>query len=303
MKFAPIVLFVYNRPEHTRIALQSLSECQYADQSALYIFADQAKNEKAKEKVEQVRRIIKEDIWKRKFAEVNITEASQNKGLANSVISGVTQVINKYGQVIVVEDDNRVAPDFLDYMNRGLEYYEHNDRIGEIGGYCAPIRIPDDYPYDVFAMGRGSSYAWASWKDRWNQIDWEVTDYKQFKNNPKKRRAFNEYGEDLFQMLEGQMEGNIDSWAIRSAYSKFKNGLLCIMPVKTRVENQGFDGTGVHNVAADTRFVVKIEQNLKPVTFANVEVDSRIKKAFVAQFKIPISIKIKRKVKKLLRIR
>ncbi len=303
MKFAPIVLFVYNRPEHTRIALQSLSECQYADQSALYIFADQAKNEKAKEKVEQVRRIIKEDIWKRKFAEVNITEASQNKGLANSVISGVTQVINKYGQVIVVEDDNRVAPDFLDYMNRGLEYYEHNDRIGEIGGYCAPIRIPDDYPYDVFAMGRGSSYAWASWKDRWDQIDWEVTDYKQFKNNPKKRRAFNEYGEDLFQMLEGQMEGNIDSWAIRSAYSKFKNGLLCIMPVKTRVENQGFDGTGVHNVAADTRFVVKIEQNLKPVTFANVEVDSRIKKAFVAQFKIPISIKIKRKVKKLLRIR
>lgn len=303
MKFAPIVLFVYNRPEHTRIALQSLSECQYADQSDLYIFADQAKNEKAKEKVEQVRRIIKEDIWKRKFAEVNITEASQNKGLANSVISGVTQVINKYGQVIVVEDDNRVAPDFLDYMNRGLEYYEHNDRIGEIGGYCAPIRIPDDYPYDVFAMGRGSSYAWASWKDRWDQIDWEVTDYKQFKNNPKKRRAFNEYGEDLFQMLEGQMEGNIDSWAIRSAYSKFKNGLLCIMPVKTRVENQGFDGTGVHNVAADTRFVVKIEQNLKPVTFANVEVDSRIKKAFVAQFKIPISIKIKRKVKKLLRIR
>lgn len=303
MKLAPIVLFVYNRPEHTRIALQSLSECQYADQSDLYIFADQAKNEKAKEKVEQVRRIIKEDIWKRKFAEVNITEASQNKGLANSVISGVTQVINKYGRVIVVEDDNRVALDFLDYMNRGLEYYEHNDRIGEIGGYCAPIRIPDDYPYDVFAMGRGSSYAWASWKDRWDQIDWEVKDYQQFKNNPKNRRDFNEYGEDLFQMLEGQMEGNIDSWAIRSAYSKFKNGLLCIMPVKTRVENQGFDGTGVHNVAADTRFVVKIEQNLKPVTFANVEVDSRIKKAFVGQFKIPISIKIKRKVKKLLRIK
>ena len=303
MKLSPIVLFVYNRPEHTRIVLQSLADCQYADLSILYIFADQAKNESAKEKVEQVRSIIRENIWREKFREVNIIEATENKGLANSVISGVTQVINKYGRVIVVEDDNRVAPDFLDYMNRGLEYYEHNDRIGEIGGYCAPIRIPDDYPYDVFAMGRGSSYAWASWKDRWDQIDWKVKDYKQFKNNPKNRRAFNEYGEDLFQMLEGQMEGNIDSWAIRSAYSKFKNGLLCIMPVKTRVENQGFDGTGVHNVAADTRFVVKIEQNLKPVTFANVEVDSRIKKAFVAQFKIPISIKIKRKIKKLLRIR
>lgn len=303
MKLAPIVLFVYNRPEHTRIVLQSLSECQYADQSVLYIFADQAKNEKAKEKVDRVRCIIRENIWTEKFKEVNIFEATKNKGLANSVISGVTQVINKHGSVIVVEDDNRVAPDFLDYMNRGLEFYEHDDRIGEIGGYCAPIKIPDDYPYDVFAMGRGSSYAWASWKDRWNQIDWAAKDYKQFKKDPKSRKAFNEYGEDLFQMLEGQMEGNIDSWAIRSAYSKFKNGLLCIMPVKTRVENQGFDGTGVHNIAADTRFVVKIEPNLKPVTFSNVEVDPRIKKAFVAQFKIPLSIKIKRKVKKLLRIR
>lgn len=300
MKLAPIVLFVYNRPEHTRIVLQSLSVCQYADQSDLYIFADQAKTEMAKEKVEQVRRIIKEDIWKRKFAGVNITEASQNKGLANSVISGVTQVINKYGRVIVVEDDNRVAPDFLDYMNRGLEFYENNLKIGHIGGYKSPIKIPEDYKKDVFLMGRGSSYAWATWKDRWDLVDWEVRDYKKLAKDKKAIVSFNEYGEDRFEMLKKQVEGNMNSWAIRFAYAMWKNKMFAVLPCKTRVENIGFDGSGVHNVAKDTRFVVSIEDGLSPVKFENLSEDVRIKKEVQKIFKVPFSLKVKRKIKHLL---
>ena len=303
MKLAPIVLFVYNRPEHTRIALQSLSECQYADQSDLYIFADQAKNEKAKEQVEQVRCIIKEDIWKRKFAEVNITEAAQNKGLANSVISGVTQVINKYGRVIVVEDDNRVAPDFLDYMNRGLEYYENNHRIGYIGGYKSPIKIPEDYKKDVFLMGRGSSYAWGTWKDRGDLVDWDVKDFKEFEKDKKAIASFNEYGEDRFEMLKNQVEGNMNSWAIRFSYAMWKHNMFAVLPCKTRVENIGFDGSGVHNVAQDTRFTVSIESDLSPVKFEDLSVDERIKREIQKMFKIPLTLRIKRKIKHLLRER
>ena len=303
MKFAPIVLFVYNRPEHTRIALQSLSECQYADQSDLYIFADQAKTEKAKEKVEQVRHIIHEEIWKKKFLEVNIIESNENKGLANSVISGVTQVIHKFGKVIVVEDDNRVAPDFLDYMNRGLEFYENKPRIGHIGGYKSPIKIPEDYTKDVFLTGRGSSYAWATWKDRWDLVDWDVKDFKEFKKNKKAIASFNEYGEDRFEMLKNQVEGNMNSWAIRFAYTVWKHSMFAVLPCKTRVENIGFDGSGVHNVAQDTRFTVSIENNLLSVKFEDLSEDVRIKKEVQKMFKIPFDLKVKRKIKHLLRER
>lgn len=303
MKLAPIVLFVYNRPEHTRIALQSLSECQYADQSALYIFADQAKNEKAKEKVEQVRSIVRENTWKEKFQEVHIIEALQNKGLADSVISGVTQVINQYGRVIVVEDDNRLAPDFLDYMNRGLEYYENNHRIGHIGGYKSPIKIPEDYKKDVFLMGRGSSYAWATWKDRWDLVDWDVKDFKEFKKDKKAIASFNEYGKDRFEMLKNQVEGNMNSWAIRFSYAMWKHGMFAVLPCKTRVENIGLDGSGVHNVAQDTRFAVSIDGVLSPVRFEDLSIDARIKREIQKMFKIPLKLRIKRKIKYLLQER
>ena len=301
MQLSPITLFVYNRPEHTRIVLQSLADCQYADQSVLYIFADQAKNENAKEKVEQVRRIILEDIWKQKFLQVNVIEAAVNKGLANSVISGVTQVINKHGRIIVVEDDNRVAPDFLDYMNRGLDFYCESRKIGYIGGYTVPIKIPQDYKKDVFLTGRGSSYAWATWKDSWALVDWEGKDFEQFRKDKRAIASFNEYGEDRFEMLRHQVEGNMNSWAIRFSYALWKNGKYAVLPCKTRVENIGFDGSGVHNVAEDKRFVNSIEKNLPKAQFEDLSEDIRIKKEFQRIFKVPFGIKLKRKIKHLLR--
>ena len=299
MNFSPVVLFVYNRPYQTTKVLESLSDCKYAEDTILYIFSDAAKNSSDKEKVSEVRQIIKKSEWKKRFKRVSIIEAEKNKGLANSIISGVDKVINKYGCAIIVEDDNNVAYDFLDYMNRGLDFYKDNKKIGFILAYTAPIKFPNDYKKDVFAMGRGSSYAWATWADRWNLVDWDVKDYEIFKNDRKKRKLFDVYGKDRSYMLDNQMNGTIDSWAIRFGYSMFKNQMLAILPVKTRVENIGFDGSGIHNKANDTRFLVHIDKNLKPVEFQNVEVDPRIRKEFVKLFNTPLKIKIKRFIKKI----
>ena len=297
----PIVLFVYNRPFQTNEVLQSLARCTHAKEVSLYIFSDAAKKPSAQQQVEQVRAIIEQECWKEAFYHVTIIKAEKNKGLAKSVISGVTQVINEYGRVIVVEDDNRVAVDFIDYMARALEFYESNVKIGFVGAYKAPIQLPSDYKHDVFLMGRGSSYSWATWKDRWDLVDWEVSDYPAFRKDKTLRKRFDEYGEDRSAMLDSQMAGKIDSWAIRFSYAMFKNDRYAILPAKTRVENIGFDGSGVHNVAADQRFVVRIEENLKPVVFENVSVDDRIKKQFVRLFKVPFKLKMKRFLKRIWR--
>lgn len=297
----PVVLFVYSRPFHTEEVLKSLAACTYANETPLYIYSDAPKKESAAEAVAQVRAIISDEKWKAAFASVTIVAAEKNKGLAKSVISGVTQVINEYGRVIVVEDDNRVSQDFIDYMRRALSFYEDNPKIGFVGAYKAPIQIPEDYHHDVFLMGRGSSYSWATWKNRWELVDWNVSDYESFKTDMAARKRFNEYGEDRSAMLDNQMAGAIDSWAIRFSYAMFKNRLFAILPVKTRVENIGFDGSGVHNVAADQRFLVQIEENIQPATFEDVEIDQRIKKQFVALFKAPLKLKVKRALKKLFR--
>ncbi|MBQ3556198.1 MAG: glycosyltransferase [Oscillospiraceae bacterium] len=298
MNIAPIVLFVYNRPKHTEEVLRSLAACTYAKEASLYIFSDAAKRPAAAEAVEQVRDIIQHEKWTTCFKQVTIVKAAQNKGLAKSVISGVTQVINEHGHVIVVEDDNRVSEDFIDYMSRALEFYQNNPKVGFIGAYKVPIPIPKDYRHDVFLMGRGSSYSWATWKDRWDLVDWDVSDYETFRKDKAARVHFNEYGEDRAAMLDAQMAGSIDSWAIRFGYAMFKNNRYAILPVKTRVENIGFDGSGVHNVATDTRFLVKIDSDLQPAVFEDVNVDPRIKKSFVQLFRVPLKLKIKRMLKK-----
>ena len=297
----PIVLFVYNRPYQTREVLRSLSACTDAEEALLYIFSDAPKNERAVEAVQQVREIIADPQWKACFRDVIITEAETNKGLAKSVISGVTQVINEHGRVAVVEDDNRVSVDFIDYMRRGLDFYQEDETIWYIGAYTAPVTLPSDYKHDVFLMGRGSSYSWATWKDRWDMVDWDVSDYDTFRKDRKARAQFDAYGEDRSAMLDNQMAGKIDSWAIRFSYAMFKHNRYAILPSKTRVENIGFDGSGVHNVATDTRFLVKIDPDIKPVVFEKVALDPRIKKAFVALFKVPLRLRMKRFASKWLR--
>ena len=297
--FAPIVVFVYNRPRHTKNLLLSLSSCRYANNSDLYIFSDAPKSDKSKEDVVLVRNIIADKKWKDKFKSVVVFESSVNKGLAKSIIDGVSLVIKKYGRVVVIEDDNIVSYDFLDFMNRALDYYYNIDKIGYIGGYTVPIHIPEDYHYDVFTMGRGSSYAWATWNKYWECIDWEVSDYKLFRKNKVLCKKFNEYGPDRVRLLDSQMRGKIDSWAIRFSYSMFKMGKLAILPTKTRVQNIGFDGTGVHNSSLETKWLTSLENDLKPAVFVDVDIDKRIKKEFNNIFRKPSLLKrILRRIKK-----
>lgn len=300
--YAPIVVFVYNRVEHAKGVLSSLAKCPEAKDSMLYIFSDGPKNEKAVSAVQTVREYIRSEEVQGSFGEVRVVESPKNKGLANSVISGVDQVIREHKRVIVVEDDNVVAVDFLDFMNRALDFYEGDSRIWSVGGYTLPINIPKDYKHDVFLMGRGSSYAWATWLDRWETIDWKIRDYAEFKGNKKLRKAFNEFGDDAAYMLDSQMAGRIDSWAIRFLYNAFKQNKKFILPTKSRVKNTGNDGSGIHVSSTDTRFDTELATEVSPAVFESVStVDKRLKKEFQKVFNVPFSVKCKRYVKALLK--
>ena len=215
-QLAPIVVFVYARPKHTQNTIEALANNELARKSNVWIFADNYKNDKSKKNVEEVRKYINSIESKKWFNSVTVVEAPKNQGLANSVIKGVTEVINKYGKVIVVEDDLVTSKYFIKYMNEALELYENDERIWSISGYNPPIEIPKNYKYDVYLAYRGNSWGWATWRDRWNTVDWDVKDYKKFKHNIFKRRRINRGGPDMAQMLDDQMKGRCDSWAIKT---------------------------------------------------------------------------------------
>ena len=239
---APIALFVYNRPEHTRRTLSYLQKNLLADESRLFIFSDAAKTEGDQPKVDEVRRLIKEATG---FKSVKIIERKSNLGLAESIISGVTQLVNEYDKVIVFEDDLLSSPYTLQYFNEALTRYKNEDKVMHIGAYL--YNIDKKGLPQTFFFRAATSWGWATWARAWKDFEPDVDILlKQF--DQKKISQFSIEGTmNFWKQLEGFKAGKNDSWAIRWYASVFLKGGLTLNPTVSLVHNIGNDGSGIHS--------------------------------------------------------
>lgn len=240
---APIVIFAFNRPEALKACVASLLLNTGAKDSDLYIYVDgpRSGNQSDSVKVEEVRSIAKGIIG---FKSVRTFFATENKGLGASVIFGVSEVVNKYGRAIVVEDDLQVASNFLPFMNKGLDMYEGFKEVFSICGYSNRLRVQKDILFDAYFGPRSSSWGWATWKDRWDLCDWKLSDWKAVRRNA---WGFNRWGgSDCYKMLKDWKEGRNNSWAIRFCYNQFVQDKVSLFPFISKVVNNGFDGSGTN---------------------------------------------------------
>lgn len=239
--YAPILLFVYNRPEHVRRNIQALLKNELAAESELFIYSDAAKDETSQAAVKEVRAFIRSIQG---FKKITITERAENWGLARSIIDGVTTQINRYGRVIVLEDDLVVAPHFLQFMNDALETYRDEERVGHIQA-CDFTHDPS-LP-DTFLIKWTGSWGWGTWDRAWKHFN---ADGKALLTELESRKLtytfdFNgKYG--YTRMLRRQIEGKNNSWAIRWNASLFLKGILSLNVGKSLVQNEGFDGSGTN---------------------------------------------------------
>lgn len=258
---APIVLFVYNRIDHTQLVLQALDENIDADKSELFIFSDAPADETERQAVNKVREYIEEYSHNSSFKRVEIHYAQKNKGLSNSLIDGITGIINQYGRIIVLEDDHLTSPDFITFMNRALDYYEKDSKIWSISGFTPDLRILHKYRNDVYCGCRGGCWGWATWKDRFDKVDWEVKDYERFIRDKKAQRKFNRGGLDMTPLLKMQQEGKVNSWAIRWCYQEYLENMLTIFPRYSKVKNIGIDGSGTNSGNGNVFHAVLKQEN------------------------------------------
>ncbi len=280
LNLAPIVLTVYNRPWHTRQTIESLQKNKFAKESLLYIYADAPRDKQTAASVAEVRQYLRSING---FRQVIIKPRTENLGLAKNIISAVTETINQHGRAIVLEDDLIFSPNFLSFMNQGLDYYQSDQRVFSITGLNFPIAIPPDYPNEVYFSYRCSSWGWGTWQDRWDKVDWAVSDWPQFIKNKKAQAEFNRGGNDLTDMLVSQMKGNINSWAIRWSYAHYKNNAFCVYPVVSKLENIGLDGSGQHCRNKDNRFnQLKLDPGDQEIKFSK---DQVINPAILKNFK------------------
>jgi hypothetical protein len=277
---APICLFTYNRPYLTRQTIEALQKNTLAHKSDLIIFSDGAKNDKAGPLVLLVRNYIHSVSG---FKSVTVIESNRNKGLANSIISGVTQIIERYEKIIVLEDDLVTSPNFLDFMNQALNFYEKNEKIFSISGYTLDLPSLKKTTKDYYLGYRASSWGWGTWKDRWVNVDWEINDLSSLIWNPLKHLRFLRGGSDLSLMLWRQKKGIIDSWAVRWCYHQSKNDLLTVFPSKTKLISLGFGDSATHTKKTN-RFDVKLDDSQQ--------------NTFIFDFKLKINKKIVREFRK-----
>lgn len=240
--FAPIALFVYNRFKHTKQTVEALKANKYAKKSKLFIYSDGYKNEVDKKQVLHVREYLKSIDG---FKSVDIVERKSNIGLAENIVSGITKIVNKYGKIIVVEDDIVTSPYFLKFMNEALDFYENEKRVWHIGGWNYPIstKLLDD----IFVSRIMTCWGWATWQDRWKYFQKEPKKLiKKYKPNDIKKFNIDGYLNLWEQVLQNQ-DKKINSWAVFWYESIFKHNGLCVNASRSLVKNIGFDGSGVHS--------------------------------------------------------
>lgn len=238
---APILLFVYNRPEHLKRTVESLVKNPLADESELFVFSDAPKTDADKENVDYVRRYVHAIEG---FKNVTVIERSENWGLARGIIDGVTRLVNKYGRVIVLEDDLVVAPYFLQFMNDALEMYKDEPKVGHIQAcdFTKDTSLPE-----TFLIKWTGSWGWATWDRAWKNFnpDGKVLLKELEDRGLTYKFDFNgKYG--YTRMLRRQIEGKNNSWAIRWNASLFLKDILSLNVGRSLVQNEGFDGSGTN---------------------------------------------------------
>jgi hypothetical protein len=238
-----------------------LRENAEAEASILYVFSDAPRDVTSAKEVEQVRAFLGRIEG---FKKIELTFHSQNQGLAGNIAGGISDVLKKHDSLIVVEDDLVVSPFFLRFMNEALAFYKNERRVGSISGFCYPICGPETY----FIRG-ADCWGWATWQDRWRHYNPNGSALLAQLEESGLVEAFDYEGAMGYsRMLRHQVEGKIDSWAVRWHASCFLRNLLILYPGRTLVQNIGNDGSGTHTTSAEGSYTSSLSSEpiaIKPV--------------------------------------
>ncbi|MGL1935253.1 MAG: glycosyltransferase [Fibrobacterales bacterium] len=298
MKLAPIVLFVFNRLDHTQQTIMSLQKNKLASESDLTIYSDAGRDDNEKKVVDNVRAYLSTIDG---FKNVTVVKGKENRGLANSIIEGVTEIINKYGKIIVIEDDLVTSPMFLTYMNNALGHFENTDKVWHISGWNYPILNGETN--ETFLWRTMNCWGWATWADKWQfyekNIDKVLSSFSK-----KDINRFNLEGcVDLWEQVEGNRTERINTWAIFWYATIFKKQGLCLNPTQTYVKNIGHDGSGVNcgksDVEDDQMLNLGMNSHFPEVFEENPVYVRKIKKYFKRQKK-SLFLRIIKKATKIL---
>jgi hypothetical protein len=248
-EYAPVAIFAYKRPHHLGRLIDSLLENEIFASSPLFVFCDGARSKDDQEAVTRTRALVRERLG----SHGQIIEQETNKGLAESIIAGVTELCGRYGRVIVLEDDLVLHPGCLGYLNAALRHYAEDSRVYHVNAYRYPLP-PASAPHFLRLT---SSWGWATWQRAWAHFEPDASALERRIREAGSIAAMDFEGAfPYYAMLQNQVRGQVDSWAIRWYASVLLRGGLALCPNVSQVSNHGLDSSGSHCEATSDYDVV-----------------------------------------------
>ncbi len=270
--YAPVLLFTYNREEHLKKTVKYLKKNKISKNTDLIIFSDGPKNLKEIQNVKKVRNFLKKING---FKSVTIYKRKKNFGLSKNIIKGISQTLEKYKTVIILEDDLIVDNNFLKYMNDGLRKFKKNKTIASIHAYIPNIKFNKSIPNYFFLRG-ADCWGWATWRRAWKKFNHNGAQLKKIIDRMQLKDKFNlNNSYDYYKMLEHQINKKNDSWAIRWHASTFIENMLTLYPKNSLVKNIGLDGSGTHGSGFGKNMNISLKKK-KFVKIKNCEVKENL---------------------------
>lgn len=302
-QFAPVLIPTLNRYEHFHRCVESLSKCTHADKTDLYIALDYPANDSHWEGYNKIKEYLNEISG---FKSLNIIQRDKNFGATQNIIDAREQVFQKYDRIILSEDDNEFAPNFLDYINKGLDKFENDHSVLAICGFSYPIKIPKSYNYNHYFSKVFSAWGYGIWKSKYDDIDWSINNIKKFLKNPFNIWKIKYVPYDLLFGLFHIIKTGIITGDRVFAFNNFLHNTYSVFPTISTVKNWGNDGSGIHCKVSKLSYILQ-EQKLdkeKTFCFDNIKVkeDKNIKKSINKHFKSLLSKTIKKRLKRWIKI-
>jgi hypothetical protein len=287
---APIALFTFKRIDSLKKSMASLMRCPLSADSELIVFSDAPRNEADAEKVTAAREYLHSLTH---FKKIKIVARTENMGVDYNIINGIKEMAASTEKFIILEDDLVFSENFLIFMNQALNRYESFADVLSVSGFSFVSKIPENYSYDVYFTNRSWSWGWGTWSSKIKLADWDVKDFSSFIESKEIQSLFNKSGgSDLTKMLRETMEGKIRAWDIRLFYYQFKNKLVTLYPVTSKVVNIGFTKEG-HNTFGYNRYKTSLDESNKQnfVFPDNSSVDKRLNAEFLKKNNLTNRIK------------
>ncbi|CAG0963828.1 hypothetical protein ARNL5_01130 [Anaerolineae bacterium] len=286
--YAPIVISVYDRLEHLRACLDSLRNSDLSRQSDLHIVSDAAHITAHEDRIAQVRNYIGQITGFRRIVPVF---RDKNLGSFQSTKNAFDEILEQYGKLIFLEDDNVVAPNFLRFLNDGLTFYQNDPRVFSISGYNYPVNIPASYRHDVYLWQGFTAWGVGLWADRWREVTWSYAGVEQLTG--RRKRELDRISEHLYRHLAYYAAQNKLIIDVIVSYHLFRHQKYSIFPVLSKVRNIGTDGTGEHSRISDRYTKQALDPGLPYQLISNLLPDEQINRILWQHFRTPPRAKAK----------